>query len=129
MLRLYREKLSREEIFKYLIFPGGEVTELIKSTNLDDLLEKLAKSKYKDFIKPGIDKLKSENSMVDIEITFYRYLLKKSILLLHQHPLSVDLILGYMFAKEIEIRNLKIITKGKELGLSEEFMEKQLVMI
>jgi len=54
-------------------------------------------------------------------------LLKQSILLLHQHPLSVDVILGYMFAKDIEVRNLKIIVKGKQLGLSEEFIESQLV--
>lgn len=58
----------------------------------------------------------------------YKYLLEKSILLQHQHPLSIDIILGYMFAKEIETRNLRVIAKGKQLGLSNEFIESQLVM-
>ena len=65
--------------------------------------------------------------MITLETELYKYLLQQSILLLHQHPLSVDVILGYMFAKDIEIRNVKIIVKGKQLGLNEEFIENQLV--
>ena len=62
-----------------------------------------------------------------LETELYKHLLKQSILLLHQHLLSVDVILGYMFAKDIEVRNLRIIIKGKQLGLSEQFMESQLI--
>ena len=64
---------------------------------------------------------------MDLEINFFKYLLEKSILMLHQNPLSIDVILGYMFAKEIEVRNLKILIKGKQLNLKEEFIENQLV--
>ncbi len=64
---------------------------------------------------------------MDIESELQRHLMNRAILLYHQHPLSIDVILGFMFAKEIEVRNLKIIMKGKELGLDEEFISKQLI--
>ncbi|MCK4551114.1 MAG: V-type ATPase subunit, partial [Candidatus Aenigmarchaeota archaeon] len=37
-------------------------------------------------------------------------------------------VLGYVFAKEVEIRNLKMISRAKYLGLPEEFMEKNLIV-
>jgi len=74
-----------------------------------------------------IEEFKKSGSLIMIETEIYKHLLNQSILLLHQHPLSVDVILGYMFAKDIEVRNLRIIIKGKQLGLNEEFIESQLV--
>ena len=41
--------------------------------------------------------------------------------------MSVDVILGFMLAKDLELRNLRMLIKGKQLGLSEEFIAKQLV--
>jgi len=128
LLRLYREKMDKEEIKKYTLFSGSLVNDLIKSNDQRELIEKIAKSKYKEILKEGIEKFKNEDSLIDIEISLYNYLLNKSVLMLHQHPLSVDSILSYMFAKEIEIKNLRLLTRGKQLGLSEEFIEKQLVV-
>ena len=48
--------------------------------------------------------------------------------LISQKPLSADIIIGYLFAKEIEMRNIRLITKAKEFGLSDEFLENQLVV-
>ncbi|MCH8328932.1 MAG: V-type ATPase subunit [Nanoarchaeota archaeon] len=90
-------------------------------------LKVLESTQYGDAIKGGIEDLKSTGSLITIETELYKYLLKESILLLHQHPLSIDVILGFMFAKDIEIRNLRIIIKGKQLGLDNDFIEKQLV--
>ena len=41
-----------------------------------------------------------------------------------------EFVVGFQLAgiKDIEVRNLKIIVKGKQLGLSEEFIEGQLVI-
>ena len=129
LFKLNREKINKEEIKNYLILDGKLSHHLAGSANMDDLIDRLGKTKYGSTLKDGIEKLKKENTLIDLEIALYNQLLKQSTLLLHQHPLSVDVILGYLFAKEIEIRNLKIITKGKQLGLSESFIEQQMVML
>ncbi|MEA2037651.1 MAG: ATP synthase A1 subunit C [Nanoarchaeota archaeon] len=134
LLRLCRENMDSEEIKKHLIIikhsaKNRLMRQLIRVNTIENITEMLDKTKYGQAIKAGIEKLKKEDTLIDIEIDLYNYLLKKSVLLLHQHPLSVDVILGYMFAKEVEIRNINLITKGKQLGLSEDFIEKQLVMV
>ena len=104
-----------------------KIINLAGIDNLERLSEALEKTEYKNVIQKGIEEFKSSGSLIALETELYKYLLKQSILLLHQHPLTVDVILGYMFAKDIEIRNLRIIIKGKQLGLKEEFVESQLV--
>ena len=42
--------------------------------------------------------------------------------------MSVDVILGYMFLKDIEVKNLTRIMKAKQLGMEESFIEKIIVI-
>ena len=102
--------------------------KLLDSKDMEEFLSLLEKSKYKHVLKEAIKRVSEDKSIIPIEMMLYKYLLEKSVLLQHQHPLSIDIILGYMFAKEIETRNLRVIVKGKQLGLSDEFIENELVI-
>src|SRR3989338_7058486 len=132
LLRLKRAKFGKEAIKDFIILSGdklkdAKMTRLTELDDMEELSKSLEKTGYREAISKGIDEFKKNGSLIMLETEIYKHLLKQSILLLHQHPLSVDVILGYMFAKDIEVRNLKIIVKGKQLGLSEQFMESQLV--
>ncbi len=132
LLRLKRVKTGKEKINDFLILYGDKTKDsrLMELASLDDLeklLKGLEKTEYKEVIKNGIEEFKKTDSLITLEIDIYKYLLKQSILFMHQHPLTIDTILGYMFGKEIEIRNLKVIVKGKQLNLKEDFIENQLV--
>jgi V/A-type H+-transporting ATPase subunit C len=131
LLRLKKTKLDKEAIKRFIIPCGlSRGLKIIKLADVDDLEEfsrVLERTEYKDVIQKGFQEYRENGSLITLETELYKYLLKESILLLHQHPLTVDVILGYMLAKDIEIRNLRIIIKGKQLGLEEEFIEKQLV--
>jgi len=132
LLRLKKTKFSKEVIKEFIILTGDKLkdSKIMNLENLDDLEElskALGKTEYKDIVAKGIEEFRKSGSLILLETELYKYLLKQSMLLLHQHPLSVDVILGYMFAKEVEVRNLKIIVKGKQLGVSEDFIERQLV--
>ena len=131
LLRLKKAKFSREAVREFII-PGGKLSEskimaLASIENLDDISRALENTDYKNTIAKGIQEFKNNGSLIALETELYKYLLKQSVLFMHQHPLSIDVILGYMFAKDIEVRNLKIIIKGKQLGLKEDFIESQLV--
>lgn len=129
LLRL--KKLKIGNIKDFIITAHGsinpKIAKLADVEDLDTLLKSLEDTEYKKAIEKGIEDFKNTGSLITLETELYKYMLKKSILLLHQHPLSVDVILGFMLAKDIEIRNLRIIIKGKQLELSEGFIEKQLV--
>ncbi|MBI2572757.1 V-type ATPase subunit [Candidatus Woesearchaeota archaeon] len=64
---------------------------------------------------------------VRLEIDLERSLLRKESLLMHRHLLSANYILGFMFAKEIEVRNLKIIVKGKKLAVAAKYVDQLVV--
>lgn len=132
LLRLKKNSFSKEEI-KTFIMPYENkarylwIINLVDTNDLDSLAKALEKTEYGGVVAKGMEEFKRTGSLIVLEIELYRHLLKQSILFMHQHPLSIDVILGYMFAKDIEVRNLKIIVKGKQLGLSEEFIESQLI--
>ena len=132
LLRLKKAKFGKEILRDFIILTGdklkdSKITALANVDDFEELSKVLGKTKYKNIITNGIEEFKKSGSLITLETGLYKYLLNQSILFMHQHPLSIDVILGYMFAKDIEVRNLRIIVKGKQLGLSEDFIEDKLV--
>ena len=132
LLRLKKDGMDEKQIINHLYMNGFELDQttlqrLIK-LNYESLLKALSKTSFKQIIKKNLKSLQSKESLIDLENDLNKHLLKKSLLLLHQNPLSIDIILGYMFAKDIEVTNLKKIIKAKQLGMDEEFITKQLVV-
>ena len=133
ILRLKREGMTAKEIEPYVFFSGArlkkaELLKLIHQPDVGSIITLLRKHGYARLIAEGEEKLKREKTLIDIEINLNHYLLDRAVILLRQNPLSIDVILGYMFAKEIEIRNLKTLIKGKQLGLDENFISKELIV-
>src|SRR3989344_5667024 len=132
LFRLKKAKFNKERIKTFMVSPSGKIkmSKLADLANVEDfgeLAKAFSKTEYGNVVSEGIEEYKKTGSLIKLETGLYKHVLRQSMLMLHQHPLSVDVILGYMFAKEIEIRNLKIIIKGKQLGLKEDFIENQLV--
>ena len=131
LFRLKKAKFEKSAAKNFIISTGQPKDSLIKGLldvdDLEELSRALERTEYKEIVMKGIEEFKKNNSLITLEAELYKHLLRKSILFMHQHPLSIDVILGYMFAKDIEVRNLKIIVKGKQLSLSEDFIESQLV--
>ena len=131
LFRLKKAKLEKSTAKNFMIQTGQPSDHLIKKLidvdDIEELSKSLEKTEYKGIILESIGEFRKNNSLIKLETGLYKHLLSQSMLLMHQHPLSIDVILGYMFAKDIEARNLKIIVKGKQLGLSEQFIESQLV--
>ncbi len=132
LLRLKKAQFKKEVIKNFLILSGdkaedAKIMQFAATDDLEQLSKAFQRTEYRNTISKGIEYFKKTNSLIMLEIELYKHLLKRSILFMHQHPLSIDVILGYMFAKDIEVRNLKLLVKGKQLGLSEQFIESQLI--
>jgi V/A-type H+-transporting ATPase subunit C len=121
ILRLKKEEFEDEDIRKYLISPSTKMLELVDEKDIASIIAKLRKEKH--VVIEG-----DNPELADLEIDLDTALLKKERLLMHQHPLTVSVILGFMLAKEIEVKNLKVLIKGKMLGLEEQYLEKLLVV-
>jgi V/A-type H+/Na+-transporting ATPase subunit C len=122
-------KLETKYVEKYLIFDGKDlskrsINDLVQCDKLSTFLKELSKTNYRKIL-PEINE---SDSLLRYEVLLEKFLLNKSILLYHQNPLTVDLVLGFMFAKEIEVRNLRVIIKSKKLQYTEDYVKNLIVI-
>lgn len=132
IIKLKHAGIDKGAISNFLISTGALGNKILLAKLMDSDINSMPRhleaKDYGEAIVQGLKSYEKNGSLIELEASLYTHLLRKSVLLLHQHPLSVDVILGYMFAKETEVRNIKIIVRAKQLGISEEFIEKQLVI-
>ncbi|MBI2141380.1 ATP synthase A1 subunit C [Candidatus Woesearchaeota archaeon] len=130
ILRLKRAGTAAKDVERYVIVPEScraLAKKMVAAATAEDGAKLLEQSRFKAVAETGVREFLASRSLIRLELDLYRQLLKRSVLLIHQHPLTVDVILGYMFAKELEARNLKLLLKAKQLGLGNEFVEQQII--
>ena len=132
IVRLRKASFSKKEMKEFIIKTG--ITKLDSKFEsisgleyMGDISKAMANTEYRDIFANGLEEYKKTKSLIKLETDLYKHLLMKSTRMLHMNYLSVDTILAFMFSKEIEARNLRILIKGKQLGLSENFIESQMV--
>ena len=126
ILRLKKENMTKEDILTYLIHPQRGTIKLLDIVNIRDIIKAVHRMKYTTL--KGDEPTPEEELVTQLEIDLDTTLLKKEVLLMHQFPLTVNVILGFMFSKEIEVKNLKILLKGKQLGIEDNYLNKLLVV-
>lgn len=132
ILRLAKEGFSPERMKGYIFARGQRLKQaalqrLLSSSDVEEILDRLKSLGFRDIAIPAIEAYKKQKHLADVEVAQRRYLLHRATLLRHQHPLSIDTILGFMLAKEIEVRNLIVLIKAKMLDLPEEFVQNEIV--
>jgi len=130
LLRLKEEKVSDSDT-KDLAFPYGtikkETRDKMIRADVFGILKELENTDFR-YIAEKYSKDDKKISFSDLELDLDKFLLIQSKKLITQHPMSVDVILGYMFLKDLEVKNLSRIIKAKQLMLSEDFIEKTIVI-
>ncbi len=130
VLRLKKEGINSEDIVNHVCIQKHmpQWLDRLITSNHNEIYKILETTPFKHLIKKHKQDIENKSSLIRLENELDKYLLKISLSLLHQNPLSIDIILGYMFAKEIEIMNLKILVKGKQLSMDEAFISEQLIV-
>ena len=125
VLRLKKIGMANAKISTFIIgSPKAGIKKLI-SSGPEETAQALAEMKMSE---EAVAQFSGKGTLLEIEIELGKKLLKRTRLLTHQHPLTTDVILGYMFSKEIEVKNLKMLLKARQLKLPEEFIEKQIII-
>lgn len=77
--------------------------------------------------KPEKIRLPKEEDCIETRIALRRFLIKRAVSMLHEFKRNFQPVLGYLVSKENEIANIRIIARGKNVGLGKELIGKQLV--
>ncbi|QUI24750.1 V-type ATPase subunit [Vallitalea pronyensis] len=103
----FRYKLSKEDLKK-----------LINANDVDDILQILKKTSYNDI-------LSSDEHYWEKE--FYEYILDTHDKNIGMYPFSIAPIMGFMFAKEVEIMNITTIIEGIRYAVEQSKIKKFLI--
>jgi V/A-type H+/Na+-transporting ATPase subunit C len=134
LLRFKSRADSPADILEYLL-PGGnelkgaELRRLAEAQNLDDLLERLKEFRIYERVKDALTASDPKKSLTPIMLALTRSLGDFAQKFGHLNPLSVLPIVNYLMRKNLEVRNLRAIARGKQAGLSEDEIENLLVVI
>ncbi len=133
LLKLKAEGFSEEKVQKYLI-PGGmefktdKLRALAQSDGVGQILEELEKSSMYETIKPNLERFREDNRLSGLTIALDKALVRTAEKFGRYYPLSVLPIIDYLVRKKVEMDNIRIIARGKEMGLSNEVMQELLVI-
>ncbi|WP_188977078.1 V-type ATP synthase subunit C [Halocalculus aciditolerans] len=110
------------------LFSASELNSLVGQR--DELITRLRDSSYGDELDAALEEIEVEGgSLIAFEHALDAALLSYSDHLSHIFPLSVCPALAYVLAKEREVDNIRAIARGREVGLSEEEIEEELVIL
>lgn len=109
------------------VFDRGDVDTL--AMNPDELVARLRDSRYGDVLSGDLADLREAESLIPFERALEEALLSFADHLSHVYPISVFPVLAFVLAKEREVDNVLAIAHGKEVGLSREEIETELVML
>lgn len=134
LIRLTREKLEEEEIAQFYI-DGGKYLEreqfmaLARAQELDEIVSAMRNTPYYETLSQGLVKFAEAGALSAIERNMEELIIRNSIRMFRGDPLSIALIIGYISAKFNEIVNLRVIVRGKSVGMPEEKIREGLVIV
>ncbi|MFB6216489.1 MAG: V-type ATPase subunit, partial [Candidatus Aenigmatarchaeota archaeon] len=109
-LRLKKYGLEEEDIKDWLVTDDTkDIQEVLDAEDLDEALE-AAKSS-------GLIDVENGSTLEEVEHSIEVTRLNRALKTLHVEPLGATSILGYIVAKLIEIKNLRMLIRAKETGI------------
>ncbi len=124
LLNIHEEDARELVIFSGNLLKSEMLEKLIRAKSVQEVMGAIRKTPYHQILS---DFVNNSRQWAFLKSALYRELLHKSLDLMHSNMLSVDTILAFALSKEMEVRNLKIIIKGKQLGIEPGLIEEELV--
>ena len=122
----------KSEISPFLLDRGLNLDEkklddLAEAKDIEDLIDKLKPTLVYKKIGKDLEQFKEEASLKNIINALDRYFLEVTKRFAYTSPVSILPILDYFVRKEIEVKNIRAIVRGKSLGLDEKIIRDMLV--
>jgi len=119
LLRLRRDGVDEAQIKKHLFL--SHTTPVLKAL-LDNPNTQVQQLQRYDIEVDNLD------SLIPVEVQLYRRLYHRMMQSHRSNPDTVAVVLSFLFAKEMEFRNLRTLAKGKHFGLDTEEIKEYLVI-
>lgn len=114
--------------------PGGlelreaELRRLAEAQTREELLDRLKEYPIYEDLRGALERAQRQNTLTPVLLALQRHLADYAQRFSYRNPLSVLPIINYVMRKNLEVRNLRAIARGKQAGLAEAQIENLLVV-
>lgn len=134
VFRFQKADVEHIDVASYFLDGGDAIgrdlfLQLAHMSDLDEALERLKGTPYGKALDDVSMKFLEENSIAVFERALEDFLMRKALTMATGDPLGVGVAIAYLWAKQNEITNLRIIVKGKAVGMPEERMRGELILV
>ncbi|WP_207586819.1 V-type ATP synthase subunit C [Halomontanus rarus] len=131
-LRLSRSGADLDPAAYYIdggvLFTQSELSRLVN--DYDQLVDHIADNRrYGDRLSGALTRLRDADSLIAFEHALDAALLEYADKLSSIYPVSISAVFSFILAKEREVDNIRAIARGREVGLSENEIEDELVIL
>jgi V/A-type H+-transporting ATPase subunit C len=109
------------------LFDAEELQSL--GSEMDELVDHIRDSTYGEELSLALDELEDADSLIQFEHALDAALLEYTDHLSNRYPVSITAVMSYILAKEREVENIRAIARGREAGLDEDEIERELVIL
>lgn len=133
VLKTVREQLGPDDAGEVFLLQGkvldrDHLLKIAESKNIEQVVRSLEATPYHFLSDLPAEAFRAEKLSV-FEKALDRYLIQKGIRLYRGDPLSVTIVIGYLWAKHNEIINIRIISRCKNARVSDEDLEGELIYV
>lgn len=132
-LQVVKDEIEPAESDRFFILGGREIDvkrlqSLVRKATVEDVVYGLHDTSYGSMLQKQLETFFATGSLVRIERSLEEFAVKRGIKMFRGDPLSIALIIGYIWAKYNEVINLRIIARGKLVEMPEEKIREALVL-
>jgi V/A-type H+/Na+-transporting ATPase subunit C len=134
VFRLLKADVEGMDVASFFL-PGGKsiseklFVELAGMSDIDEVLDRLKGTPYGKALGEAAMRYLETNSVATLERTLEDYVVRKAISSWRGDPLGAGVIISYLWAKENEVTNLRIIVKGNSVGMPADRVRRELIVV
>lgn len=134
VFRLQKADTESIDVESFFLAGGLDITpdlyaELAAMSDIDEVLDRLRGTSYGMALDDAAVKYLEANSIAVFERALEDYFMRKTLAQATGDPLGIGVAIAYLWAKQNEITNLRIIVKGKSVGMPEERVRGELILV
>ncbi len=134
VFRLQKENVQDVDAERFYLSGGALITEdlyaeLLRMSDIDEVLDRLRGTRYGRALDDVAMLFLETNSISVFERALEDLLTRRTLGLAKGDPLGVGVAISYLWAKQNEVTNLRIIVKGKAVGMPVDRVRKELILV
>jgi V/A-type H+-transporting ATPase subunit C len=132
--RLLKADTTDMEVERFFLPGGVHVTKelflaLTTLSDVDEVIDALKGTPYSTQLEKVLTAYMDANSIAVLERALEDYVMRKALGSGFSDPLGFGVMVSYLYAKQNEVTNLRIIVKGNAVGMPPDRMRKELIFV